>query len=61
MDKTILDRYRGRWIALGDDGSVMADAAELDELFAVLDERQIDGTTIQRVPLADEPLFVGLR
>jgi hypothetical protein len=61
MDKAILDKYRGRWVAFDAEGAVMADAAEIDELFVVLDESAVVGTTIQRIPLEDEPLFIGLR
>jgi DNA-binding LacI/PurR family transcriptional regulator len=61
MDMAILEKYRERWIALSVDGVVVADADEIDVLLNRLDEAGITGATIQRVPAANEPLFIGLR
>lgn len=56
-----IERFRGRWVALSPDGEVVADAAELDELLALVEH---DGprpdVVVQRVPEADAPMFVGL-
>jgi hypothetical protein len=61
MDKSFLDRYRERWIALTTDGDVLADAEQIDELLDLLDARGLKAAQIQRIPAANEPLFVGLR
>jgi hypothetical protein len=56
-----IERFRGRWVALSPDGEVVADAAELDELLALVEH---DGprpdVLVQRVPEADAPMFVVL-
>lgn len=56
-----IERFRGRWVALSPDGEVVVDAAELDELLALVEH---DGprpdVVVQRVPEADAPMFVGL-
>jgi hypothetical protein len=60
MDQPVIDRFRGRWIAVADDESVVANGSSLTELNdALCDMPNID-VTIWRVPAADEPLFVGL-
>jgi hypothetical protein len=61
MDRTILDKYRGRWVALRADGSVADDDEHLNDLLDRLEENHAVEVTVQRIPLADEPLFVGLR
>ncbi len=61
MDQNTLQLYRNRWVALLDDGSVLADADDLDALLTLLAGLPDAKASIQRVPDADEPLFVGLR
>jgi hypothetical protein len=61
VDMAILEEYRERWVAFGADGTVLADAGEIDLLLDLLDQAGIGGTTIQRFPAANEPLFIGLR
>lgn len=61
MNQSVIERYRGRWVGLTSDGAVVADAAQLDELLDKLDECAGIDATVQRVPEANEPLFVGLR
>lgn len=61
MDETALRLYRNRWVALLDDGSVLADADNLDALLTLLADLPDAKASIQRIPAADEPLFVGLR
>jgi len=56
----VIERYRGRWIAVDKSGEVVADADALGSLFDQLSKSGAAGTTIQRVPGLDEPLFVGL-
>jgi hypothetical protein len=57
----LVERYRGRWVAVSDAGDVVADADELDALLAMVER---DGPrpdlVVQRVPEADAPMFVGL-
>ncbi len=61
MDQTVLRDYENRWVAVLADGSVFADADDLDALLTRLAELPAAKASIQRVPGADEPLFVGLR
>jgi hypothetical protein len=61
MDHNALRDYEKRWVAVLDDGSVLADANDLDALLTRLAELPAAKASIQRVPAADEPLFVGLR
>jgi hypothetical protein len=61
MDEQSLDQFRGRWVALSADGEVVADAAELDELLALVEcEGPRPDLVLQRLPEADTPMFVGL-
>ena len=60
MDRAVIDRYRARWIATDDEGTVVADAENLGELLELLDTMPPIRTTVQRVPAADDPIFVGL-
>ncbi len=60
MEQAVIDRYRARWIATNDHGVVVADADNLGELFELLDAMPAIRTTVQRVPAADDPIFVGL-
>lgn len=61
MKDGVVDLFRGRWVAVTSEGDVVADAAELDELLALIER---DGPrpdlVVQRVPEADAPMFVGL-
>lgn len=61
MNRSIIERFRNRWIAVQDDGNVVADAETLDQLLVVLETMPATQASIQRVPATDEPLFVGLR
>ena len=61
MDENALQNYRNRWVAVQDDGRVVADANDLDALLTALKNLPDAKASIQRVPAADEPLFVGLR
>ena len=61
MKDEVVDRFRGRWVAVTSDGDVVADAAELDELLALVErEGPRPDLVVQRVPEADAPMFVGL-
>lgn len=57
----LVERYRGRWVAVSETGDVVADADELDVLLTLVER---DGprpdVVVQRVPEADAPMFVGL-
>jgi len=56
----LVERFRGRWVALDDIGEVVADADELGSLLERLEAAGVHASMVQRVPSADAPLFVGL-
>jgi hypothetical protein len=56
----LVERFRGRWVALDDAGNVVADSEELGALLERLEAAGMHANTVQRVPGADDPLFVGL-
>ena len=56
----IVELFRGRWVALDDTGNVVADSEELGSLLERLQAVGLRANTVQRVPGADDPLFVGL-
>ncbi len=60
MKHELIDHYRGRWVAVTDNGDVVADADELDAVLALLENRGLQADVVQRVPEADGPVFVGL-
>lgn len=60
MKHELIERYRGRWVAVADDGDVVADADELDAVLAFVETRGLQADVVQRVPEADTPVFVGL-
>ncbi len=56
-----LDQHRGQWVAIDDaTGEVRAAAASDDELYAILDQGQFGRVTVMRVPMLDDPIFIGL-
>ena len=60
MKRDLLERYRGRWVVVGESGDVVADADELGALLEQVAECGLTADTVQRVPGVDEPIFVGL-
>lgn len=57
----LVDRYRGRWVAVNGVGDVVADAEELGELLQACDGKGFSpDVAIHRVPEADAPMVVGL-
>lgn len=60
MKRDLIERYRGRWVAVDESGDVVADADELGPLLERLAELGLPADTIQRVPGVGEPIFVGL-
>ena len=57
----LVDRYRGRWVAVNGDGDVVADADELGELLRACDGQGFSSdVAVHRVPEADAPMVVGL-
>ena len=60
MRAELVERFRGRWVALDGAGEVVADAGELGDLLAQLESEGLRADIVQRVPAADEPLFVGM-
>ncbi len=61
MDIELLERFRNRWVAIQNDGTVLTDAADLDGLLTKFKTMPDSNASIQRIPAADEPLSVGLR
>ncbi len=60
MRADVVERFRGRWVALDDSGEVVADADELGSLLERLEAAGVHANMVQRVPAADDPMFVGL-
>jgi hypothetical protein len=56
----LVERFRGRWVALDNVGDVVAAADELGVLLESLATAGIHAHVVQRVPGADDPMFVGL-
>jgi len=61
VDHDDVERLRNRWVAVGDDGAVVADSASFEGLHERLAQQERGHVVIRRIPAADEPLFVGLR
>ena len=61
MKRELGDQYRGRWVAVNEDGDVVVDAIELDELLTACKGKGFGAdVVVHRVPEANAPLFVGL-
>ncbi|HWL45509.1 MAG TPA: DUF5678 domain-containing protein [Ilumatobacter sp.] len=63
MSSTVLDleKYRGKWVAVDPSGGVVVEAAETHEaLLQALEHQPGRKVVIHRVPVLDEPIFVGL-
>lgn len=61
MKRELVDQYRGRWVAVNEDGDVVAAAGELDELLSACKGKGFGAdVVVHRVPEANSPLFVGL-
>ena len=56
----LVERFRGRWVALNGAGEVVADAGELAELLELVESAGVAASVVQRVPGLDDPVFVGL-
>ena len=56
----LVERFRGRWVALDDAGDVVADADELGVLLDNLERAGVHAHVVQRIPSADDPMFAGL-
>ncbi len=56
-----VERYRGRWVAVGrsDDG-VRAVADSLEALRAALEEHEHPQVLIRRIPALEDPIFMSL-
>ena len=60
MDAAMIDQFRGRWVAVGDSGIVVADSDSLASLHEVLDNVASDEhVVVRRIPARGEPLSVG--
>jgi hypothetical protein len=56
-----ISQFQGRWVALDRaSDAVVADAADLQALYCVIEKQHLADIVIQRVPARDEPLFIGL-
>ena len=53
VDESALRRYGNRWVAVQDDGTIVADANDLDTLLTALQNLPDAKASIQRVPAAD--------
>jgi hypothetical protein len=61
MKAELVDRYRGRWVAVNEAGDVVASAEELGDLLHACDGKGFSSNvTVHRVPEADAPMVVGL-
>lgn len=60
MRADLVERFRGRWVALDGAGDVVADADELGVLLEQLEAMGTHAHVVQRIPGADDPMFVGL-
>jgi hypothetical protein len=60
MEQALVELYRNQWVAIGDDGAVIAHDASFETLDAALSKLPPTHVVIRRIPAADEPLFVGL-
>lgn len=60
VNAAVVERYRGRWVALDGRGNVVVDADELGAVFERLKTAGLSARTVQRVPDVDDPMFVGL-
>jgi len=56
----LVERFRGRWVAMDASGEVVADAAELSELLERAQSAGALASVVQRVPGRDDPVFVSL-
>jgi hypothetical protein len=61
MDMELLERFRDRWVAIQNGGRALTDAADLNGLITKLKTLPDSNAFIQRIPDANELLFVGLR
>jgi Family of unknown function (DUF5678) len=59
MDQVLVG-YRNQWVAVGDDGRVVAHDASFEKLDELLSAMAPVHVVIRRIPAADEPLFVGV-
>jgi hypothetical protein len=57
----LVERYRGRWVAVNGAGDVVADADELGDLLHACEGKGFGSdVAVHRVAEADTPLVVGL-
>jgi Family of unknown function (DUF5678) len=61
MDRAVVEQYQDRWVAIQHDGTVVADAEDLEALLSLLQTMPDSKAAIQRIPAFNEPVFVGLR
>jgi hypothetical protein len=59
MEQAMVERYRNQWVAVGDDGCVVAHDALFEKLDQFLSEMPPVHVVIRRIPGANELLFAG--
>lgn len=55
VKRDLIERYRGRWVAVDESGNVVADADELGSLLERLADLELHADTIQRVQPPSTP------
>ena len=60
MDQALVERYRNQWVAIGDNGTVIAHDLSFEKLHEMLSAIPPVHALIRRIPAVDEPLFVGI-
>ena len=60
MDPVLVERYRNHWVALTDDGTVVAHDESFEGLDEILSSMPPVHVVIRPIPAANEPLFVGV-
>jgi hypothetical protein len=60
VDQVLVERYRNHWVAVGDDGNVVAHDLSFETLDEILSAMPPVHVVIRRIPAANEPLFVGV-
>jgi Family of unknown function (DUF5678) len=60
MEPALVERYRNQWVAVGDDGAVVAHDTSFEKLDELLSAMPPVHVLIRRIPAVDEPLFIGI-
>ena len=60
MRSDLVEQYRGRWVAITEDGEVVADAEDMIAVMDLVKERGLSVYGVHGVAEADDPLIIGL-